>query len=122
SWSIKYADLSTASGLYGIDTISLADNSTETLKIRNQYFGMADTWSEFGMAHDGILALSSPYTNESSNRLIFANAVEQNLVEKPMFTIWFDMKVSILLKNDSNANAQYFLFHRSDNVFSSPLS
>ncbi|MFH4975782.1 hypothetical protein AB6A40_002491 [Gnathostoma spinigerum] len=91
-WNVKYADQSTASGIYGIDTFSLTDNSTDALLVRNQHFGTADTWSNFDSTQDGILALPSPYANQSSYKQIFSNAVEQNLIEKPIFTIWFNMK------------------------------
>ncbi|EFP08287.1 hypothetical protein CRE_16910 [Caenorhabditis remanei] len=87
-FSISYGTGS-ASGYFGKDTLCFADT---TLCIKSQIFGQANSIAPFfaNQEIDGILGLG--FTDLAVNKAPppFVNAVDQGLVEEPIFTVYLE--------------------------------
>jgi len=89
TWSIQYGTGS-ASGILGIDTVSLGDKGSTQLAIPATTFGQADSLASFftDQPLDGILGLAFRSIAEDDVQPVFQRAVEEGLVDKPIFTVW----------------------------------
>jgi hypothetical protein len=92
------------SGFLGNDTVSLGDEGSDQLDIKNTIFGQVDQLSSIfaDQPFDGILGLAfrsiaaddvQPVFQVKNKqkreiKLIFQHAVELGLVDKPIFTVW----------------------------------
>lgn len=88
-WSIQYGTGS-ASGFLGKDTVALGDQGLDQLVIPKVTFGQAVHLADFfaGQPLDGILGLAFPRLAVDNVKPVFQEAIDQKLVDKPIFTVW----------------------------------
>jgi hypothetical protein len=97
SWEIEYGSGS-ASGFLGVDTVSFGAAGTQQLVVPKTTFGQAtDIADVFAQdpAIDGILGLA--FTSLAVDNVIppFINAVNQQLVDLPIFTVYLEERGDI---------------------------
>lgn len=85
SFNIQYADLTSITGTVAKDTVRLGDHDGPTLVILHSVFAQANYEAGILDNQDGIfgLGLKSDY-----GPTVLANAIEQGLLEEPIFTVW----------------------------------
>uniref|UniRef100_A0A0N5AV77 Peptidase A1 domain-containing protein n=1 Tax=Syphacia muris TaxID=451379 RepID=A0A0N5AV77_9BILA len=89
SWSVSYGDGSQASGILGQDVMTFGGAHEPQLQIKDQIFGQAKKMSGFGNdVVDGILGLGFTDLADAGVTPPLINAVENKLLDKPMFTVW----------------------------------
>ncbi|KAK0422184.1 hypothetical protein QR680_007418 [Steinernema hermaphroditum] len=91
-WSIAYGTGS-ASGFLGEDTVAFGSVGTQQLVVPKTTFGQATAMAKFfggSSPLDGILGLAfqSLAVNDITPPLV--NAINQNLLDKPLFTVWME--------------------------------
>jgi len=91
-WQIAYGDGSTASGTLVVDTMAFTGAGGAKLTIPKTTFGEATKMSaEFDQdPSDGILGLA--FTSLAVDGVIppLINAINQNLLDAPLFTVWLE--------------------------------
>jgi hypothetical protein len=97
SWEIEYGSGS-ASGFLGVDTVSFGAAGTQQLVVPKTTFGQAtDIADVFAQdpAIDGILGLA--FTSLAVDNVVppFINAVNQKLVDQPIFTVYLEERGDI---------------------------
>ncbi|XGW05165.1 hypothetical protein V3C99_015943 [Haemonchus contortus] len=88
-WRIRYGTGS-ASGFLGSDTVWFGSTGTDQLKIPKTTFGQATELAHFfdGQPLDGILGLAFRSIAIDGVTPSLINAIEQGLLDKPVFTIF----------------------------------
>jgi len=78
------------SGFLGIDTVRLGDESLGQISIINTTFAQITSLFDFfgGLPIDGILGLGFQDLAIDDVEPVFELAVDQHLVDKPVFTVW----------------------------------
>uniref|UniRef100_A0A7E4UWB0 Peptidase A1 domain-containing protein n=1 Tax=Panagrellus redivivus TaxID=6233 RepID=A0A7E4UWB0_PANRE len=96
SWNIQYGTGS-ASGFQGLDTIAFGDAGTTQLTVPKTTFGQATSIASFFAQDpiDGILGLA--FTSLAVNNVVppLINAINQNLLDKPLFTVYLQEKGAV---------------------------
>jgi len=89
-WRIQYGSGS-ASGFLGNDTVAFGAKGDDQLVVPRVVFGQATSISrDFADDPiDGILGLAFRSLAEDNVDPVFTQAVEQGLLDKPIFTVWF---------------------------------
>uniref|UniRef100_A0A1I7YEB0 Peptidase A1 domain-containing protein n=1 Tax=Steinernema glaseri TaxID=37863 RepID=A0A1I7YEB0_9BILA len=92
-WSIAYGTGS-ASGFLGEDTISFGSAGASQLVVPNTTFGQATYLANFfgSSPIDGILGLAFQSLAVDGIPPPLVNAINQNLLDKPLFTVWMEEK------------------------------
>ncbi|CAD5213496.1 unnamed protein product [Bursaphelenchus xylophilus] len=89
-WAIEYGSGSVL-GTLGKDTVGLGSASDDKLVVPGQTIGLAhqidetlDSFTEI----DGIVGLAFRAISNEGGQPVFLNAVDQGLVDEPVFTVW----------------------------------
>uniref|UniRef100_A0A8R1I191 Peptidase A1 domain-containing protein n=1 Tax=Caenorhabditis japonica TaxID=281687 RepID=A0A8R1I191_CAEJA len=92
-WQIKYAS-GDAYGTLGLDTVKIGGSYESQLAIPNSYLGVADTvGSDFKWSpKEGIFGLAFTALAVDNITPPLINAINQKLLDQPIFTIWFDQR------------------------------
>jgi len=90
-WSIQYGTGS-AKGFLGVDTVRFGGVGTEQLVVPKTTFGQATYIAQFfaGEPLDGILGLAFQSIAVDFVVPPLQNAINQNLLDKPLFTVWLE--------------------------------
>nr|CDJ96187.1 Propeptide and Peptidase A1 domain containing protein [Haemonchus contortus] len=90
-WSIQYGTGS-AVGFLGQDTVRFGGIGTNQLAVPNTVFGQATSLAAFfaDQPIDGILGLAFTTIAVDGVTPVFINAVEQGLVDQPIFTVFLE--------------------------------
>ncbi|KAK0406358.1 hypothetical protein QR680_018525 [Steinernema hermaphroditum] len=93
SWTIGYGDGSQVNGFLGQDTVSFGSgNPANQLTVPNTVVGQATSLNQNFVSDptDGILGLG--FTSLAVDGVVppFINAVNQKLVDQPIFTVWME--------------------------------
>ncbi|VDK49226.1 unnamed protein product [Anisakis simplex] len=95
-WAIGYGDGSGAFGVTGRDTITLGDADGEHIRVHNQTFGQAIILIGFTAEPiDGIVGLAFAELGHDGDIPLVINAVNQGLLDEPIFTVWMQHRVRI---------------------------
>jgi hypothetical protein len=89
SWNIQYGTGS-ASGVLGIDVVSLGDKGSSQVAIKDTTFGQADQLAEFftDQPLDGILGLAFRSIAVDDVQPVFQHGYDLGLFDQPLFTVW----------------------------------
>ncbi|PIO53904.1 hypothetical protein TELCIR_24745, partial [Teladorsagia circumcincta] len=81
-----------ADGFYGEDTVRFGGVGSDQLAVPNTVFGQATTLSVFfaDQPIDGILGLAFKTIAVDGVTPVFINAVDQGLVDQPIFTVFLE--------------------------------
>jgi len=94
TWSIQYGTGS-ASGYNGIDTLAFGSTGTQQLVVPRTTVGLATGMASFFEDEplDGILGLAfQSLATPSTSVPPLINAINQNLLDAPLFTVWLAYK------------------------------
>jgi len=91
-WEVDYGDGSSASGILGVDTVTIGD-TTNSLAIPMTTFGQATKENSIMVedpSFDGILGLA--FTSLAVDNVIppVINAINQGLLDQPIFMVWLE--------------------------------
>ncbi|KHN88385.1 Aspartic protease 6 [Toxocara canis] len=88
-WQALYGDGSNANGFLGIDAMTFGGVGESQLRVENQIFGQAIYVDGFDFDPiDGILGLGFTFLADSFVVPPVINAIAQNLLDEPIFTVW----------------------------------
>ncbi|CAB3398833.1 unnamed protein product [Caenorhabditis bovis] len=92
-WSIKYAS-GEAYGTLGMDTVKIGGTGEPQLAIPKSFLGVADTvGSDFDWSpKEGVFGMAFTKLAVDGITPPLINAVQQNLLDRPIFTTWFDKR------------------------------
>ncbi|CAI5452524.1 unnamed protein product [Caenorhabditis angaria] len=92
-WEIHYAS-GDAYGTLGMDTVKIGGTGEAQLAIPNSYLGVADTvGSDFKWSpKEGVFGLAFTALAVDNITPPLINAINQNLLDQPIFTTWFDKR------------------------------
>jgi len=94
NWQIQYGT-GDASGYFGIDTMAFGDTGTSQLVVPRTTIGLATNIAQFFEDEpiDGILGLAFQSLSQPSTVAPpLINAINQGLLDLPMFTVWLAYK------------------------------
>jgi hypothetical protein len=91
-WEVDYGDGSSASGILGVDTVTIGDSSN-SLAIPTTTFGQATKENNIMVqdpSFDGILGLA--FTSLAVDNVVppVINAINQGLLDQPLFMVWLE--------------------------------
>jgi len=112
-WQIAYGDGSTASGTLVVDSMAFLGTGGAKLTVPKTTFGQATQMSaQFDQdPSDGILGLA--FTSLAVDGVIppLINAINQNLLDAPLFTVWLEHRGMV-----NGANGGVFTYGKIDNT------
>ncbi|KAK0408770.1 hypothetical protein QR680_004147 [Steinernema hermaphroditum] len=95
-WTIQYGTGS-AQGFLGEDTVAFGDKGTNQLVVPKSTFGQATSIAQFFASDpiDGILGLGFQSLAVDGVVPTLINAINQGLLDKPVFTVWMEEKGNV---------------------------